>query len=127
KSLTAREVSSPRAGKRGIGAWGPSAVPVMLRRPLYIGRMEWGHVHKTYKSGTRVRTNKHRNDLVIVAAPHLRIVPDELWNAVQARCRATEQPEKKGGRPATYLLSGVLHCAECSGPLTALDGKQSYD
>jgi hypothetical protein len=56
KSLSERGISSPRAGKRGIGAWAPSAVHAMLRRPHYIGRMEWGHVHKTYKSSTRVRT-----------------------------------------------------------------------
>ncbi len=127
KTLSERGISSPRAGKRGIGAWVPSAVHAMLRRPLYIGRMEWGHVHKTYKSGTRVRTNDHRHDLVIVVAPHLRIISDELWNAVQARVRAQDTPEKKGGRPAIYLLSGVLRCSECSGPLTVIDSKQSYD
>lgn len=85
----------------------------MLRRPRYIGRVEWGHIHKTYKSGARVRTHEHRHDLVIVAAPQLRIVPDERWNTVQARCRAQETPQKKGGRPAIYLLSGVLRNDEC--------------
>lgn len=127
KSLSSRGISPPRAGKRGIGAWAPSAVQAMLRRPLYIGRVEWGHVHKTYKSGTRVRTSDHRHDLIVIDAPHLRIVPDELWNAVQMRIRAQERPERKGGRPATYLLSGVLRCAECGGPLTVIHSKQSYD
>jgi len=125
KSLSERGISSPRAGKRGIGAWVPSAVHAMLRRPLYIGRMEWGHVHKTYKSGTRMRTSDHQHDVIVVDAPHLRIIPDELWSAVQARIRAQDTPEKKGGRPAIYLLSGVLRCSECNGPLTVLDTKHS--
>lgn len=124
KSLAARGISSPRAGKRGIGAWAPSAVHAMLRRPLYIGRMEWGHVHKTYKAGTRVRTNQHKHEVVVVDAPHLRIIPDELWNAVQARVGSQKAPEKKGGRPAFYLLSGVLRCDACNGPLTVIKAKR---
>ncbi len=127
KALTERGIASPRAGKRGIGAWVPSALHAILRRPLYIGRMEWGHVHKTYKSGTRMRTTKHGHEVVVVDVPHLRIVSNELWEAVQARVRAQEAPEKQGGRPATYLLSGVLRCGECSGPLTVINGKQSYE
>jgi site-specific DNA recombinase len=127
KSLAERGVRSPRAGKRGIGAWVPSAVHAMLRRPLYIGRMEWGHVHKTYKSGTRVRTNQHRHELIVVDAPHLRIISDELWNAVQARVQLQKAPENKGGRPAFYLLSGVLRCGECNGPLTVINGKQGNE
>ena len=124
KSLAERGISSPRAGKRGIGAWVPSAVHAMLRRPLYIGRMEWGRIHKTYKSGTRVRTNQHKHDMVVVEAPHLRIIPDELWNAVQARVRSQKTPEKMGGRPAFYLLSGVLRCDVCNGPLTVINTKR---
>jgi len=123
KSLTERGVLSPRAGKRGIGAWVPSAVHAMLRRPLYIGRLEWGHVHKTYKSGTRVRTNQHMHELIVVDSPHLRIIADELWSAVQARVNSQKAPEKKGGRPTMYLLSGVLRCGECNGPLTVINGK----
>jgi site-specific DNA recombinase len=44
-------------------------------------------------------------------------VPDALWERVQARLTAsrTEARAKnnKGGRPARYLLSGLLTCASC--------------
>lgn len=67
----------------------------MLRRPLYIGCIEWGHIHKTYKSGTRGRTNDRRHDVIVVDALPVRIIPDELWIAVQGRIRAQGSPDKK--------------------------------
>jgi hypothetical protein len=97
----------------------------MLRRPLYAGRVEWGHIHKTYKAGTKTRTTKHAHEVVVVDAPHLRIVPEHLWAAVQARVSVPQSEEKPGGRPPSYLLSGILRCGECGGPLTVINGKSS--
>lgn len=129
KDLSARCVKAPRAREDGLGVWSPAGIHAMLRRPLYVGRVEWGHTHKTYKAGTKVRTTKHAHELVVVDAPDLRIVSEESWCAVQARIAANVRPESenRGGRPASYLLSGLLRCGECDGPLTVVNGKQSYD
>jgi site-specific DNA recombinase len=90
---------------------------------------KWGRRHKTYKGGTKTRTERHAHEVVAVDAPHLRIVPEELWNAVQARCARvrTNVGAASGGRPAVYLLSGTLRCGTCGGPLTVINGRASYE
>jgi DNA invertase Pin-like site-specific DNA recombinase len=121
KALNARAVPPPRGG-----SWTPSCIREMLRRPLYVGRIEWGKAHKLYRGGTRVRTEDHECELVTVDAPHLRIVSAEAWQAV--RVKTEPRPATpKGGRPATYLLSGVLRCGACGGPMAVINGKDSYD
>ena len=120
-SLNARKVPPPRDRE-----WMHTAVRSILLRPLYIGRIEWGHTHKSYRGGTKVRTRQHNCEKVIVDAPHLRIVDDELWAAVQHRF-TNRLRKSKGGRPATYLMSGVLRCAACGGAMTALNGRDGEE
>ena len=64
--------------------------------------------------------------MVVIDAPHLRIVEDHIWAAVQARI-STHTQREKGGRPATYILSGVLRCEACGGPMTVLNGRDSAE
>lgn len=126
RDLNARGVDPPRAGRRGTGSWGPSALHEMLRRVLYAGRVEWGRSHKVYRGGTKTRTAEHPHELVSVEAPHLRIVNPDLWAAVQVRCGASNG-SRRAGRPATYLLSGILRCGSCGGPLTVINGRDGYE
>jgi site-specific DNA recombinase len=129
KTLNARGVPSARAGKRGTGSWAPSALFSLLRRPRYIGILEWNHFEKTYKRGTKVRVKREEHEWLRVEAPHLRIVSDELWTAAHAQMRKnkvgipTTGAKKKGGRPHSYLLSGLARCASCGGALTVLNSR----
>jgi DNA invertase Pin-like site-specific DNA recombinase len=128
KSLNARRVPPPRAGKRGTGSWSTSAVWAMLRRDRYRGVLVWGKNEKTYKRGTKVRVPREQCDWITVKAPHLRIVSDELWCAAHAQMRkVAPRGRKKGGRPHRYLLSGIARCGACGGPLTVINGKASYE
>ena len=57
-------------------------------------------------------------------APDLRIVSDDLWFGVQRRIKTNLTPgAPAGGRPPRYLLSGIARCAQCGGPMTAINGK----
>ena len=98
----------------GSGTWAGTAVRDMLRQPLYAGKIEWGR--------TTGRT------LVSLEKPELRIVPPDLWAAVQARLteRGAAYLRQGGGkfdgraehsREAAYLWSGFLRCAECGSAL----------
>jgi DNA invertase Pin-like site-specific DNA recombinase len=132
KALNARRIPSPRAGKRGTGSWSTSALWSILRRPRYVGVLEWNRVEKTYRKGTKVRVQRDSADWMRVEAPQLRIVSDELWNAVQQQMHRNDlggsskngrkgAAAKKAGRPAEYLLSGITRCAVCGGPLTVVN------
>ena len=96
----------------------------MLRRERYRGVIVWNQREKTYRKGTKVRIQRDANDWIRVDVPELRIVSDDLWFGVQRRIKTNFTPgAPAGGRPPRYLLSGITRCAECGGPMTAINGK----
>jgi site-specific DNA recombinase len=128
RELNARGVAPSMAGKRGTGSWAPSALFSLLRRSRYIGVIEWNRSEKMYRKGTKVRRDREPHEWLRVEVPHLRIVSDELWTAAQSQMRKNNvgvpsKGDKKGGRPPSYLLTGITRCAVCGGPLTALNGR----
>jgi DNA invertase Pin-like site-specific DNA recombinase len=99
----------------------------LLNNPLYIGefiwnRSEWARHPETRR---RIRKDRPQEEWVTVPLPDLRIVPQDLWEAVKARQRmqqtkgeAVRQGLKKsstGGKGHKYLFSGLLKCAQCEG------------
>ena len=71
----------------------------MLRRPLCRGELVWNRRKKVDRGGrTKVRIRRPEADLVRVTDERLRIVSDELWQAVQARraARAATKPAAAG-------------------------------
>lgn len=129
KALNARGIKSPWAGKRGTGSWAPSALFSVLRRIRYIGILQWNRMEKTYRKGTKVRIERDAHEVLRVEAPHLRIISDDLWGAAHAQMTAKKPTagkkteRKKGGRPPSYLLSGITKCGICGGALTAVHGR----
>ena len=130
RELNARGVPPSMAGKRGTGSWAPSALFSLLRRSRYIGVIEWNRSEKMYRKGTKVRKDREPHEWLRVEVPHLRIVSDEAWAAAQGQMRknnvgvAPKGDNKKGGRPPSYLLTGITRCAVCGGPLTAINGRE---
>jgi hypothetical protein len=128
KQLNADKVPPPTAGKRGTGSWSASALHAMLRRDRYRGLLTWGKSAKGYKRGTKVRSPRPQQDW-ITKASHLAIVEDDLWLRVQARVAANARGEapNRGGRPPTYLLSGLARCGKCGGPIAVNNGKSAQN
>jgi site-specific DNA recombinase len=125
KTLNGRGIPSPRAGKRGTGSWAPTVVRTMLHNERYRGVIIYGRKKKTYKKGTKVRVLRDPSEIIRVDAPHLRIIPDELWESVQATFRKNERKPWRGknGRRPKYMLSQLARCALCGGPIHAKNGK----
>ena len=96
----------------------------MLRNELYRGVRVWNRTVKTRnpETGRKVSKNRPKEEWERVDVPKLRIVPEELWNAVQARIKQVNQKlgaARLGGMNRTvgsrsYLFSGLLVCGECS-------------
>ncbi len=119
KTLNAEGVPGPR-GK----AWLPGAINGnadtgvgILRNKLYIGKNEWGRTvtrHNRHKGTSRAKITP-ASARTIVDVPHMRIVDDELFEAVQARLesrRSTPSSFRDQRRP-TYMLSGLCWCGVC--------------
>lgn len=123
--LNQEGVPSPRAGRRGSGSWAFTTINKIVSNRRYLGFVPWNQSQKAYKSGTKVRLKRPRDEWMEVAAPQLRIVSDELWAAAQARRpgKPLDAKGKRVGRPPKFLLSGLLRCGECGGPVQVVNSK----
>ena len=123
KGLEADGVPSP-SGKR---YWNHSTINGskgkhfgILNCQNYRGKIVWNRTQDTREPGTnkRVIRIKAENEWVLHDAEHLRIVSDELWDAVKERqaslARHTHAWDKR--RPK-HLLSGLLRCGICGSPV----------
>ena len=122
------------------GPWGPSTIhgnPVrqsgVLNNPLYRGEVIWNRLRyaKHPDTGKRVSRLNPESAWTVTAQPHLRIVSEELWQAVKARQAATRAAtaRKEHGRftgyvaRAQHLFSGLLRCAVCGGVFSTSSGR----
>jgi hypothetical protein len=88
-----------------------------LRNPIFRGDHTWNKSKGKKRPGTGRRTQKLRlaSEHVVHHDESLRIVSDDLWARVAKRLEAARHSVSvKGGKPARYLLSGLLKCSSCS-------------
>ncbi|MEE9587088.1 MAG: recombinase family protein [Hyphomicrobiaceae bacterium] len=87
-------------GPRGK-SWGPSTIngnkargTGILNNEIYIGRVVWNRLNYQTHPVTEKRRSRPNSadDLVIVDAPELRIVPQELWDRVKSRQQRMQVP-----------------------------------
>ncbi|ABV92145.1 recombinase [Dinoroseobacter shibae DFL 12 = DSM 16493] len=134
-TLNAEGVPGPR------GTWGASTIygnhqrgTGILNNELYIGRLVWNRQRfiKDPATGKRQARPNPPDAWVIEDVPHLRIVDEDLWDAVKARQLQTRNMAisdgiKKLGRArrARHLFSGMLKCGRCGGGFVQV-GSQFY-
>jgi site-specific DNA recombinase len=130
-------------GPRGEG-WGQSTIngnpergTGILNNELYIGRLVWNRLRyvKDPSTGKRVSRLNPPESWVIREVPHLRIIDDELWQAVKAQQhRASKKSARQTANNAAedqaigfwshqrprYLLSGLMRCGACGGGYTKI-------
>jgi site-specific DNA recombinase len=120
-------------GERPEKSWAPSAIHAMLRNERYAGVLVYGRVKRGKYRDDGVQDRKPQRDAEAIfraERPELRIVPAELWSAVQKRIAAEREAYLAStngnpfGRPdvaraGRYLLSGLIRCGTCGGSMTA--------
>ncbi|MFD0986227.1 recombinase family protein [Methyloligella solikamskensis] len=134
KDLNAEKIAGP-SGSRGNKGWGPSTIhgnrqrgTGILNNELYIGRLVWNRLRyiKDPETGKRVSRLNPEKDWIIQDAPALRIIDDDLWQAVKARQDSQKADWNTSGfwdrkRPR-YLFSGLMSCGVCGGGIVNLNG-----
>lgn len=124
-ALNSEGVPSPRGGewavsavygdvKRGIG---------ILANPIYCGRQVWNRSQwvKHPDTGRRIRRERPQSEWVTTEHPELEIIDNRIWETVQAAIKRRGHSGGNKGRAAKALLSGLLRCEECGGPVTMVD------
>jgi DNA invertase Pin-like site-specific DNA recombinase len=109
--------------KRGTG---------ILNNELYVGRLIWNRQRylKDPRTGRRVSRINPESEWITTEVPELRILDDDLWQAVKARqtslridyARSMDSAdvgeELRMKRRPKSLLSGLLVCGTCNGPVS---------
>jgi site-specific DNA recombinase len=118
--------------KRGTG---------IINNELYIGRLVWNRQRfvKDPSTGRRVSRMNAESEWIVAEVPELRIIDDELWQAVKTRqgeiadtyvnvieaVRKAQSNRLNGMRRPKALFSGLIHCGVCGGPCS-LRGQDRY-
>jgi site-specific DNA recombinase len=118
-------VTAPRGGPWNASTINGNAARGngLLHNQLYKGLLVWGRQtwSKSRETGTRHSRLAPAAGLVKTDVQHLRIVSDELWDAVRARYASVALgPQARGperARRPVRLLSGLVRCGVCGGPL----------
>ncbi|MDX2265916.1 MAG: recombinase family protein [Hyphomicrobiales bacterium] len=130
-------------GPMGKG-WTPSTIHGSAKRgngilnnELYVGKLVWNRQRflKDPSTGRRIARLNPREEWIVSEVPELRIIEDDLWDAVKARqvtaTKSLEQPIAskgeglKGLNRQTHIFSGLLVCGCCKGSYT-IRGRDRY-
>jgi site-specific DNA recombinase len=133
--------TSERLNAKRKRGWVPSAIhgdrhrgTGILNNRIYIGELIWNRStwrRSAADSNQRRWTMNAADQLVKHQEERLRIVPQDLWNAVKTRQREIEGMSvklrgvlKHRGRAPRHLLSGLLVCEQCGGTFRRVNGRE---
>ncbi len=113
-----------RPSPRGrTGSWAPSSVRAVLYNARYMGLIPFGE-HRKVRSGGSANRRIKQSEFLQTRREDLRIIPEPLWQEVQARLQAVAKTyiEDTGGRrwgrpgmgtESKYLMTGLGRCSVC--------------
>jgi DNA invertase Pin-like site-specific DNA recombinase len=92
----------------------------ILQNEIYIGRIIWNKTRKIKDpdTGKRVPRLNAGDQYHTAEAPHLAIIPEETFQAVQQLKAARGSARPEYYRQPKRLLSGLLKCGKCGGGMT---------
>lgn len=129
--LNAEGVASPHAStlrSNNRTGWAFTTIRTMLRNRVYVGEIIWNKKQYVRDPITRNRTWLPRDEKEWKrrSVDELRVIDDKLWSEVQERLE--RRAGGRTGRPpgtgkVAYVLSGILKCATCGGPMSIIGAK----
>lgn len=101
--------------------WTNSTIKRILDNPVYIGKIAFGRRSKKKVKGTRNQYHiVEQKDYILEKGKHEAIISEEVWN--KTRLKRQERgflQESRIGYARTHLLSGLMRCPKCGGPMYA--------
>ncbi|MDW6022212.1 recombinase family protein [Mesorhizobium sp. BAC0120] len=114
-------------------AWAASTINGNLKRrsgflynEAYIGLLIFNRLQmvKDPETGKRLSRPNPPEQWQVVAAPHLRIIDDELWDVVQARKKLYGGSRLDQRRRPKHMFSGLVRCGCCGASYTVKNRDQ---
>jgi len=137
KSLNREGVLSPQPPRKGkVRGWSHNGIREMLRNEKYHGVLVYDRTKtiRNRETGRCEQRPRPESEWMRIDVPEMRIVSEELWNAVREqnrRVRDKHGAKTLGGMNRTaasrgYLFSGLLECGWCDRNITITSGKAPY-
>ena len=133
-ALNKEGIPAPSGGDWGFSTinGNPKRGNGILNNEMYVGKIVWNRQRfvKDPETGKRQARPNPEEEWVIQEKPELRILDDDLWNAVKARQEKNKIARKENGeadlsrintrRRPKYLFSGLTKCSCCGGGYSAI-------
>ncbi len=129
RTLNEDGIPPPRTAK----AWNHSALTGahsffgILTNPIYKGNVHYGVIETAIDPATakRVYRTQPKHTWEVTHVPHLQIIDEKTWDAVQERIHSRSLPRRHlTGAPAlargAMPLTPLLRCAKCHGPVRTI-------
>lgn len=98
--------------------WVPASIQLILRNPAIKGTLVFGRNSKD---------ESLKKDPVEVPGAFPAILTDEEWDELQQRLDIRRGAPRGSVHRSQYLLSGLLRCGHCNGPMTGKSGSRRKD
>jgi site-specific DNA recombinase len=133
-ALNKEGIPAPSGGDWGFSTinGNPKRGNGILNNEMYVGKIVWNRQRfvKDPNTGKRQARPNSESEWVIQETPELRILDDDLWNAVKARQEKNKLSRDDNGstdvrtvnhrRRPKYLFSGLTKCSCCGGGYSAI-------
>ena len=125
--MIARRLNSEGVPGPSGGAWGVSTISGdnvrgngILCNPIYVGQLVYNRTRMVRDPATRRRVPRPNppSEWVTEPVPHLAIVEQAEWDAVRERKKAWRGWSYASQKRPKRLLSGLIRCGLCGGPMT---------
>jgi site-specific DNA recombinase len=117
-------INYPRhcVSKKSLAGWSTSALYRILTNPIYKGEQVWG---RTISKPGRADGSKayvlRDEPLYRLDAPHLAIVPVDLWDLAQERLKQNARGSSRNSKQVYLLGNALIRCAACGYTYTGRD------
>ena len=102
-----------------LSLWGTHFIRMIIDNPVYCGKISYGRRAREKVKGSKNEYKQvPQEDYIIAEGQHEAIISEELWNAAHEKRELTGvKSPSKIGRDRAHLLSGILKCPKCGGPM----------
>ena len=119
KYLNLQGIEKISRANGSLTQWSTHFVRMIIDNPVYCGKIAFGRRAREKVKGTKNEYKQMPQENYILAeGQHEAIISEELWNLAHEKRELTGvKSPSKIGRDRAHLLSGILKCPKCGGPM----------
>ena len=119
KYLNLQGIEKISRANGSLTQWSTHFVRMIIDNPVYCGKIAFGRRAREKVKGTKNEYKQTPQENYILAeGQHEAIISEVLWNLAHEKRELTGvKSPSKIGRDRAHLLSGILKCPKCGGPM----------